>query len=137
MSSKIFKSMVGNGNSVREARAAILCKKLVAEQERLVAEMRSKVNDIELKIDSLMDFGPEDTTSLKVQSADTSVIPKLQELTQDLYETKMQLRIAERNYKVYFCDEEGDTDKKKLDKKSYAEEYPGCVPGCACDLDED
>ncbi len=65
---KLLSQVFQNGTETRRKRAIIVTDSLIAAQANLVNELGNRLRKIQIELDRLVDFGPQQTTDLTVGS---------------------------------------------------------------------
>ena len=106
---KFEKLISANGDSTLKRRASIISNESKMAQEDIVATIKRALNQEELKLMSLTDFAPTQTTSLQpgnfAQGGATEWAQNLQKCKENIYNLKIKLKIAEETYNEYFTEE--------------------------------
>lgn len=102
--SLILQRLTATPAAVRRQRAQIIDSQLRNKQLELISNLRSKCDAIELQINQLTDIAPSSTTSLKMEAVDAqNLVENLQSLSTELTMAKVDLEVAEKNYKTWFA----------------------------------
>jgi hypothetical protein len=104
-----FKKITGNNESIKGARAALLSQNLEGSMATLVSQRKSHLNSLLLKKESMLDFSPSQTTSLKFQdgSFDAEAFAlELEKLQLQIVEAEVRHQAALDNYNSLFKAEE-------------------------------
>ena len=111
---KFEKLISANSNSTLKRRAGIISNEAKMAQEDIVATINRAINQEELKLMSLTDFAPTQTTSLQpgnfAEGGATEWVQELQKCKENLYNLKIKLNIANETYKEYFVEETTEED---------------------------
>ena len=103
---KFEKLISANSNSTLKRRAGIISNEAKMAQEDIVATITRALNQEELKLMSLTDFAPTETTSLQPGNfTDGGAIEWAQELQkckETIYNLTIKLQLAKETYKEYF-----------------------------------
>lgn len=106
---KFEKLISANGDSTLKRRASIISNESKMAQEDIVATIKRAINQEELKLMSLTDFAPTQTTSLQpgnfAQGGASEWARELQECKENLYNLKIKLKLAQETYEEYFTEE--------------------------------
>ena len=103
--SPFFKKITGNNDSIRGARAALLAQNLEGSMGTLVSKRKSQLNNLLLKKESMLDFSPSQTTSLKFQDGSFNsehFADQLEELQLQIIEAEVRYDAALSNYNSLF-----------------------------------
>lgn len=105
---KFQKLMSDNTSTTLQRRASSVTTQAEIAQQTIVNTLKTKVAELELKIENLTDFAPSTTDSLRPGNENWSASSWAEELQRtkwDLFLCKEQLKIAEETFKEYFTDE--------------------------------
>lgn len=106
---KFEKLISANGDSTLKRRASIISNESKIAQEDIVATIKRAINQEELKLMSLTDFAPTQTTSLQpgnfAQGGASEWAQELQKCKENLYNLKIKLKLAQETYEEYFTEE--------------------------------
>ena len=106
---KFEKLISANGDSTLKRRASIISNESKMAQEDIVATIKRAINQEELKLMSLTDFAPTQTTSLQpgnfAQGGASEWAQELQKCKESLYNLKIKLKLAQETYEEYFTEE--------------------------------
>lgn len=109
---KFTKLISQNGDSTLQRRAQSVATAAEIAQQTLVNKLKLEKSNLELKIMNLTDLAPDSKDSLRPCDSDWNAntwATNLQKAKQDLYNVKIQLKLAEDTYNEYFTD---DADEK-------------------------
>lgn len=109
---KFQKLMSDNSSATLQRRAGTLCTQAEIAQQTVVNNLKTKVTELELKIENLTDFAPSTTDSLKPGNENWSPndwAVELQRTKWELFLAKQQLKIAEETYSEYFSEDKEKT----------------------------
>lgn len=105
---KFQKLISDNSSATLQRRAGALTTQAEIAQQTVVNALRNQVSNLKLKVESLTDFAPDSTDSLKVGTKDWNPekwATDLQKTKWELYLAEKQLAIAETTYKEYFIED--------------------------------
>lgn len=106
---KFEKLISANGDSTLKRCASIISNEAKMTQEDIVATIKRAINQEELKLMSLTDFAPTQTTSLQpgnfAQGGASEWAQELQKCKENLYNLKIKLKLAQETYEEYFTEE--------------------------------
>ena len=105
---KFLQMMSQNDSKTLQARAAVINTQAELHQKNLINALKQKRAEVELKIQSLTDFAPENTQSLRPGAQNWNPkqwVTELQNAKVTLAEIELQLKIAEDTYEDFFGDE--------------------------------
>lgn len=105
---KFQKLIADNSSATLKRRAGSIATQAEIAQQTIVNQLKSKVTELELRVENLTDFAPETTESLRPGSADwnpSDWAVELQRTKWELYLAKEQFKIAENTYAEYFNEE--------------------------------
>lgn len=100
------KNLNASCSEMRSKRANVIASQTEMAYQNIVNSLRSQKNQIELDIDSMSNMMVEDTKNFNPQEW----CEKLQTLSEELHNVKTALKIAEKNFKYFFEDEEENED---------------------------
>jgi lambda repressor-like predicted transcriptional regulator len=103
---KFVEMISANGNDVLKRRAGSLATSAEIAQQTIVNQLKNKIASEELILADLMDLAPESSESLRPGSKGwdpNKWAEQIQTTKQNLYQLKIQLRLAEETYKEYFA----------------------------------
>jgi hypothetical protein len=106
---KFLKMMSQNDSKTLQARAAVINTQAELQQKNLINALKQKKAEMELKIQSLTDFAPDNTQSLRPGTAGWEPkkwVTDLQNAKVTLAEIELQLKIAEDTYEDFFGEDE-------------------------------
>ena len=103
-----FKKITASNESIKASRAALLAQNLEGSMSALMSKRRAELNSLLLRKETMLDFSPSQTTSLKFQ--DGSFNPErfasdLEALQLDIIEAEVKFFAAQENYKSLFAEE--------------------------------
>lgn len=102
---KFIKLISDNGSSTLVRRAETISTAAEVAQQNIVNQLKQEKSRLEMRIINLTDFAPETTDSLRPGDKDwdaTKWAKELQETKEELYDVKIQLKIAEDTYNEFF-----------------------------------
>lgn len=102
---KFTQLLSDNTSKSLQRRATSIATATQINQENLVNNLKQKKCNLELKLDQLSDFGPDTTISLRPGTDDwdsAKWVEEIQNVKQELYWVKIQLKLAEETYSEYF-----------------------------------
>lgn len=106
---KFEKLISTNSDVTLQRRAGILSNESKMAQEDIIATIKRAINQENLKLMSLTDFAPTQTTSLQpgnfTEGGASNWAQELQKCKENLYNLKIKLKIAEETYNEYFTEE--------------------------------
>lgn len=100
-----FLSSISNGKKTLEKRSKSIGTAAEVAQSNLVNFLKNEITKLELKESDLTDFSPETSDSLRPGSKDWDAekwVKELQETRQNLYDLRIQYKIAQDTYDEYF-----------------------------------
>lgn len=106
---KFTKLISDNSSATLQRRASAVSTQAEISQQTIINTLKTKVTELELKIDNLVDFAPSSTDSLRIGSPDwnpTEWATELQRTKWELHLAKQQLEIAQGTWDEFFKDEE-------------------------------
>lgn len=106
---KFLRMMSQNDSKTLQARAAVIDTQANLAQKNLINALRQQETEVKLQIQSLTDFAPDNTQSLRPGTANWN--PKkwatdLQNAKIALKEIELQIKEAEDTYEEFFGEEE-------------------------------
>jgi hypothetical protein len=102
---KFVEMISANGSDVLKRRATAIGTSAQIAQETIVNDLKNKISNLELKLIDLTDLAPETSDSLRPGSKSFDPnrwVTEVQNTKQDLYQLKIQLKLAEETYNEYF-----------------------------------
>ena len=102
---KFIKLISDNGSSTLVRRAETISTAAEVAQQNIVNQLKQEKSRLEMRIINLTDFAPETTDSLRPGDKNwdaTKWAKELQETKEELYDVKIQLKIAEDTYNEFF-----------------------------------
>lgn len=108
---KFLQMMSQNDSKTLQARAASINQQAEIAQTNLVNALKQQKAQLELEVQNLTDFAPESTQSLRPGTSNwnpTEWTKKLHNTKVELYETNVQLKIAQETYKEFFGEDGGE-----------------------------
>lgn len=109
---KFLKMMSQNDSQTLRSRAQNLDTQASIAQRNLINTLKNKKATLELKVQDLTDFAPDNTQSLRPAAAGwdpNKWVRELQEAKIALYEVNIEIKIAESTFAEFFEDEEEHT----------------------------
>ena len=103
--SPFFKKITGSNDSIKASRAALLAQNLEGSMATLVSKRKSQLNNLLLKRESMLDFSPSQTTSLKFQDGSFNsehFANQLEELQLEIIEAEVRYEASLSNYNSLF-----------------------------------
>ena len=105
---KFEKLISANSNSTLKRRAGIISNEAKMAQDEIIATITRALNQENLKLMSLTDFAPTQTTSLQPgnfeQDGATEWAQELQKCKENIYNLNIKLQLTKETYKEYFED---------------------------------
>lgn len=104
---KFLEMMSQNDSKTLQARAAVINTQAELHQKNLINALKQKKAEVELKIQSLTDFAPDTTQSLRPGTANWNPkqwVTELQNAKVTLAEIELQLKIAQDTWEDFFGD---------------------------------
>lgn len=101
--------MADNSSATLKRRAGSIATQAEIAQQTIVNQLKSKVTELELKVENLTDFAPSTTESLRPGNDEwnpSNWAVELQRTKWELHLAKEQLEIAQSTYNEYFIEEE-------------------------------
>lgn len=106
---KFEKLISTNSDVTLQRRAGILSNESKMAQEDIIATIKRAINQENLKLMSLTDFAPTQTTSLQpgnfTEGGASNWAQELQKCKENLYNLKIKLKLAQETYEEYFTEE--------------------------------
>ena len=105
---KFQKLIADSSSNTLKSRAGSISTQAEIAQQTIVNQLKSKVSELELKVENLTDFAPNSTYSLRPGTENwnpSEWATELQRTKWELYLAKQQLRLAEETYSEYFKEE--------------------------------
>lgn len=102
---KFVEMISANGGDVLKRRAVAIGTSAQIAQETIVNDLKNRISNLELKLIDLTDLAPETTDSLRPGSKTFDPnrwVTEVQNTKQDLYQLKIQLKLAEETFNEYF-----------------------------------
>ena len=102
---KFVEMISANGGDVLKRRAVAIGTSAQIAQETVVNDLKNKISTLELKLIDLNYLAPETTDSLRPVSKafdPNRWVTEVQNTKQDLYQLKIQLKLAEETFNEYF-----------------------------------
>lgn len=102
---KFVEMISANGGDVLKRRATAIGTGAQIAQETIVNDLKNRISNLELKLIDLTDLAPETSDSLRPGSKSFDPnrwATEVQNTKQDLYQLKIQLKLAEETYNEYF-----------------------------------
>ena len=102
---KFVEMISANGGDVLKRRATAIGTGAQIAQETIVNDLKNRISNLELKLIDLTDLAPETSDSLRPGSKPFDPnrwATEVQNTKQDLYQLKIQLKLAEETYNEYF-----------------------------------
>jgi len=102
---KFVQLISSNGSEVLKRRAASLATSAEIAQQTIVNQLKNKIASEELALTDLTDLAPETSDSLRPGSSNwkpNEWAEKIQTHKQNLYQLKIQLKLAEETYNEFF-----------------------------------
>lgn len=93
---KLLSQIFQNGTETRRKRAIIVTDSLLAAQANLVNELGNRLRQIDIDLDRLLDFGPQQTTDLTVGSCNFQP----DNLVRTIQQTKLQQAKVTEEYGI-------------------------------------
>lgn len=109
---KFTKLISDNSSATLKRRAGQVSTQAEISQQTIINTLKTKVTELELKMDNLVDFAPSSTDSLRIGSKDwkpTEWAEELQRTKWEHYLAKKQLEIAQETWDEFFKDEDNKT----------------------------
>lgn len=106
---KFLNIMSQNDSKALRQRAASLNTQAAIAQKNLINDLTDKKVGLELEVQSLTDFAPDSTQSLRPSVSNWNPkewAKRLQVAKQNLYEVSIALKIAEDTYKEFFDEDD-------------------------------
>jgi len=106
---KFLKMMSQADNNTLKSRANAINQQADIAQTNVINGLKQRKAEIEIQIQSLTDFAPDNTQSLRPGMANWNPSKWAKDLHNakvELYELELQLKIAEETYKEFFGEEE-------------------------------
>lgn len=103
--SKFFNNLNASHADIKAKRAEIICQDAKAAQQKLIDELSQKDRDLQRKLMSLEDLGPDSTISLNPISGSFNAsdwVKEVQEVKIELRLNSVELEIAKATYTEYF-----------------------------------
>lgn len=107
--SPLFKKLTGNHKEILASRANLLAQSLESEQSSMVKKIQNDLLRLKMEQESLMDFHPDQTTSLRLGSKDFDAglwVEKANKVSVAIIETEVRLKAAQDLYNTLFAVEE-------------------------------
>ena len=105
---KFQKLMADNSSATLQRRAGSIATQAEIAQQTIVNQLKSKVTELELKVENLTDFAPSTTDSLRPGNEGwdpSNWAVELQRTKWGLHLASEQLKIAQNTYNEYFTEE--------------------------------
>lgn len=108
---KIVALIARNHKDIRESRAARIGESLKMSQEALIANLKRQLIAANERLEAMLDFGPEHTTSLKIKEVETErLIADIQNTKLEIIELEVKLNTANETYADLFSEVEAETE---------------------------
>lgn len=94
-----------NGDSVLKRRAVNIASTAEIAQQSLINDLKNKKANLELKLSDLTDLAPNNKMDLTPASDNwdpNTWVKEVQETKQNLYQVKIQLKLAQETYDEFF-----------------------------------
>ena len=115
---KFTKMLSSTRNELLKRRAVQIATSAQIAQENLVNAIKQDIVKTELRVQSLMDMGPDTADSLRPAHKDfdpQSWVAEIQRAKESLYEKKISLKIATATYNDLFAPIAGEDDEDDVD----------------------
>lgn len=111
---KFESNLVLSDGSIKKNRARIIGSQAKSAQEKLIAALKDRKDNLDLELDNLQDLSPNSTTSLVVADGKNfdpnRWVAEVQRVKIQLITTKVELDTAQATYKEWFVDEKPVSD---------------------------
>ena len=106
-----FKRLIRNDNDIFNKRVELMSESAKNAFQSMISKIKQDLLDKQFEIDGLMDLSPDTKYSLRPNDAGWNPkewVTTYQELSQELYNLRIQLSIAEQNYENLFSEDCGE-----------------------------
>lgn len=110
MSSKFFRHLTKNSKEVTETRAKVIVRQAKTAQEKLLNNLKTDKENLELKLEELNDVFPNSTMTLKVAEGFNAErwVEDIQNTKIALLNNQVELKAAEETFNEWFVEDSGE-----------------------------